>query len=76
MFVAYAAKRRFAPFSSLSKYFARDNSKMFCKELGKYFGEISWAGISMRYNKAYSELAENRKLRNKVRAIKDRIMNN
>ena len=60
----------------LSIYLARDNSGMSCEELGKHFGGISGAGITMRYNNFCNELAGNRKLRNNVRTIKSRIMIN
>ena len=60
----------------LSIYLARDTSGMSCEEFGKYFGGISGPGITMRYNKICSELAGNRKLGNKVKQIKNRIMIN
>jgi hypothetical protein len=47
-----------------------------CENLGKYFGGISGAGITMRYNNVCSELARNKILKNKEKRIKSQIINN
>ena len=56
-------------------YLTRDNSGMSCENLGKYFGGISGAGITMRYNNVCRELAKNEILKNKEKRIKSQIIN-
>lgn len=56
-------------------YVTRDMSGLKCKEMGKYFGGISGAAITMSYKKMAKEIAMNRKLERKVRKIIRRIFN-
>jgi hypothetical protein len=48
-------------------------SGMSCKDLGKYFGGVSGALITMTHNKVTRETAENRQLKRRIGKIKKRI---
>ena len=56
-------------------YLARDLSGAKGRELGTFFGGISGAAITMKYNKVSREVSRNRKLRGKMRRVKKRIIN-
>ena len=56
-------------------YLTRSNSGMTCENLGKYFGGISGTGITMRYNNVSSELARNKRLKQKEKRIRSQIFN-
>jgi putative transposase len=45
-------------------------------QLGKYFGNISGAGITVRYNHVVEDVSCNRRLKGRTNRIKKRIMNN
>ncbi len=60
---------------SLAIYFARDLSGATCNDLGDYFGAVSGAAITVRYNKIVKEMAVDKKLKRKVGKIKARIIN-
>jgi hypothetical protein len=45
-------------------------------DLGKYFGNISGAGITVRYNHLAKQIQLNHKLRRRIRRIKNKIINN
>jgi len=44
--------------------------------LGQYFGGISGAGITVRYNHIKNKLQNDRNLKNRISKIKRRIINN
>ena len=44
--------------------------------LGKYFGNISGAGITVRYNHLARQIQSNHKLRRRIKRIKSKIINN
>ena len=56
-------------------YLARDISGVTCSSLGDYFGGVSGAAITGRYNKISGEVVEDRCLKSKVDAIKKQIFN-
>ena len=60
---------------SLAIYLARDLSGVTCNELGDFFGGVSGAAITVRYNKIAEEMAGDKKLKRKVSKIKARIIN-
>ena len=60
---------------SLAIYLARDLSGVTCNELGDYFGGVSGAAITVRYNKIVKEMAGDKRLKRKVSKIKARIIN-
>jgi len=45
-------------------------------DLGKYFGNISGAGITVRYNHLAKQIQLNRKLRRRIKRMKNKIINN
>jgi putative transposase len=63
---------------------ARDVAIYLCRELtgasgahlGKYFGDISGAGITVRYNHVVKDVLANRRLKGRTNRIKKRIINN
>lgn len=57
-------------------YLARELTGVSGVDLGKYFGNISGAGITVRYNHMAGKIAENRKLKKRVTYIQKRIINN
>ncbi len=60
---------------ALAIYLARDLSGATCGKLGDYFGGVSGAAITVRYNKIAKEVAENKKLKRKVEKIKTQLVN-
>jgi hypothetical protein len=60
---------------SLAIYLVRDLSGATCSALGDYFGGVSGAAITVRYNKIAEEMAEDKRLKRKVGKIKARIIN-
>lgn len=60
---------------SLAIYLARDLSDTTCSKLGGYFGGVSGAAITVRYDKVAKEVAEDKRLKRKVEKIKARIVN-
>lgn len=56
-------------------YLARDLSGLRCKDLGEFFGGISGAAITMRYNQVTKEIAKDNKLRARTNKIKGKIIN-
>jgi len=56
-------------------YLARDLSGATCSELGDFFGGVSGAAITVRYNKVAEEMAGDKRLKRKVDKIKNRILN-
>jgi len=53
----------------------RDLSGEICGKLGDFFGGVSGAAITMRYNKIAEEVAGDKRLKRKVDKIKNRILN-
>ena len=45
-------------------------------KLGEYFGDISGAGITVRYNHVSDDIERNRKVRDYLKRIRERIVNN
>jgi len=60
---------------ALAIYLARDLSGATCSKLGDYFGGVSGAAITVRYNKIVKEVAENKRLKRKVEKFKTRLVN-
>jgi chromosomal replication initiation ATPase DnaA len=66
------------------KNLARDMAIYLCRdltgengvELGRYFGNISVAGITVRHNHISKEIQNNRRLKGKINRLKKRIINN
>jgi REP element-mobilizing transposase RayT len=56
-------------------YLARDLSGLSGKELGKYFGGVSGALITIMYNRIANESAKNRRFRNTIEMLRKRIFN-
>jgi hypothetical protein len=44
------------------------------KDVGKYFGDISGAGITVRYNHLAKQIQLNHKLRRRIKQIKNKII--
>jgi REP element-mobilizing transposase RayT len=57
-------------------YLARDLTGESGKALGEYFGKISGAGITRRYNHMLKRIDTNRKLRKLVNRLRGKIVNN
>ena len=57
-------------------YLAREITDTSGVDLGNFFGGISGAGITVRYNHLAKQLEQNRRLRGKINRIKKRIINN
>jgi len=45
-------------------------------ELGNYFGNISGAGITVRYSRLSEQIQSNQKLMRRIKRVKSRIANN
>lgn len=60
---------------AIAIYLSRYHSGLSCKNLGKVFGGISGAGITMTYKKASREIAQNKRLKGRINRIKRRIFN-
>ncbi|MCC7238419.1 MAG: hypothetical protein IT421_02795 [Candidatus Brocadia sp.] len=56
-------------------YLARDLSGVSGKELGIFFGGISGAAITMKYNQVNAELMRNKKLRDQVTNLRKHFLN-
>lgn len=54
-------------------YLAKDMSGLSGKDLGMYFGGVSGALITIMYNRTAQKMTQNRRLRNKIRRIKQNI---
>ena len=59
----------------IAVYLARDLSGATCGKLGDFFGGVSGAAVTMRYNKVAEEVAGDKRLKRKVDNIKNRIFN-
>jgi REP element-mobilizing transposase RayT len=57
-------------------YLARDLTGASCVDLGKYFGNISGAGITVRYNHMEKQIEHNRTLKKRIDRIKKKINKN
>ncbi len=57
-------------------YLSRDLSGESGVDLAKYFGNISGADITVRYNQLAKQIQLNRKLRRRIERIKNNIINN
>lgn len=57
-------------------YLCRDLTGKSGIELGRYFGNISGAGITVRYKHISKEIQRNRRLKGKINRLKKRIINN
>ena len=57
-------------------YFARDLTGLSCKELGDFFGGISGAAITNRYNHIAAVVAQDKNFSHKLEQIEKRILNN
>ena len=57
-------------------YLCRDLTGESGVELGRYFGNISGAGITVRHNHISKEIQNNRRLKGKINRLKKRIINN
>jgi chromosomal replication initiation ATPase DnaA len=57
-------------------YLARDLTGASGKALGQYFGKISGAGITRKYNNMSKSINSNRKLRRRVNQLREKIVNN
>jgi putative transposase len=57
-------------------YLARELTGMSGRELGQFFGGISGAGITVRYNHVANDISSNRRLTSIVNRIRDQIINN
>ena len=59
---------------TIAIYLARDLSGMSCKNLGVFFGGITGAAITMKYNQMNAELVQHKKLSNKIMQIKKHLL--
>lgn len=57
-------------------YLARDMTGETCKMLGEFFGGISGAAVTVRYNHMSKELEGNAKFKSRVDRLRKRIVNN
>jgi putative transposase len=57
-------------------YLARELTGAAGAQLGKYFGNISGAGITVRYNHVLQEISGNQRLKGRMNRIKKRIIKN
>ena len=55
-------------------YLARDISGASCKDIGAFFDGISGAAITMKYNPMNAELLRNKKLRDKIATLKNKLL--
>jgi REP element-mobilizing transposase RayT len=56
-------------------YLARDCAGVSCKDLGRFFGEVSGAAITMRYKDMCQRMEHDQRLRKRVDEIRKRILN-
>jgi REP element-mobilizing transposase RayT len=59
----------------LAIYLSRDLTGTSCRDLGRVFGRISGAAVTMTYNKVAREMAVGKKLESKIKRIRERILN-
>jgi REP element-mobilizing transposase RayT len=59
---------------TIAIYLARDLSGMSCKNLGVFFGGITGAAITMKYNQMNAELVQHKKLSKKIMQIKKHLL--
>lgn len=59
----------------MAVYLARDLTGKSAQSLGAYFGAISGAGITMRYKHISREAAQSRRLRARLKKLRDLIVN-
>ena len=59
----------------LAIYLSRDLTGISCRDLGRFFGGVSGAAVTMAYNKVAREMAQGKKLRSKIKRIKEQILN-
>ena len=59
----------------IAVYLARDLSGATCGKLGDFFGGVSGAAVTMRYNKVAEEVAGDKRLKRKMDKTKNRILN-
>jgi len=57
-------------------YLARDSANMDCTQLGRYFGNISGADITMRYKHMEGQLMRNKKLKTRIDRIAKQLIEN
>ncbi|MDY6950969.1 MAG: hypothetical protein SWE60_05615, partial [Thermodesulfobacteriota bacterium] len=57
-------------------YLARDLTGVSGTRLGAHFGNISGAGITVRYTHVAKAISRNRRLKGRINRIKKRITNN
>jgi REP element-mobilizing transposase RayT len=57
-------------------YLAKDLTGVSGIKLGEYFGNISAAGVTVRYNHVAKAISRNRRLMGKINQIRKRIINN
>ncbi|MBC2712564.1 MAG: transposase [Desulfosarcina sp.] len=57
-------------------YLARELTAESGVALGRYFGNISGAGVAMRYNHIAGEIENNRRLKGRINRIRKQIINN
>lgn len=60
---------------AIAMYLARDLSGVSGKDLGVFFGGISGAAITMKYNRISAELMRNKKLHDKITNLKKQLHN-
>jgi len=60
---------------AIAIYLARDLSGVSCKDLGAFFGGISGAAITVKYNQINAELIRNKKLSDKIKTLKKQLLN-
>jgi REP element-mobilizing transposase RayT len=56
-------------------YLSRDLAGISCRDLGVFFGGVSGAAITMKYNQVSREIAQNRKQWGRIKSIKQQILN-
>ena len=79
----FNCRRRLILQKGRKKNLARDVAIYLCRdftgesgvELGRYFGNISGAGITVRHNHISKEIQNNRRLKGKINQLKKRIIN-
>ena len=57
-------------------YLARVTSGESGVDLGKYFGNICGAAVTGRYKQISEQISRNRRLKGRVKRVKNRIVNN
>ena len=57
-------------------YLARELSRESGVDLGKYFGNICGAAVTVRHKKISEQISRNRRLKGRVNRVKNKIINN